>query len=156
MGVARQASAPATSGFMFQLKAEGHDEGEDTFEQRLAIAKPLEVRRFTPEINGDGAVFAGLAGRVAHGHPSVIRSRKLRRHHGGNACKSQDYREELRGLPLKAMEGGFSWARPRCGCSQLRNSDQNPSLVFTIRRDEKSLSGTYDRLYRMVKKMVNG
>jgi hypothetical protein len=89
MGVACQASAPATGGFMFQLKAEGHDEGENTFEKRLAIAKQLEVRRFTPEINGDGAVFAGLVGRVAHGHPSVIRSRKLRRHHGGNACKSQ-------------------------------------------------------------------
>src|SRR4029453_18653872 len=37
MGVARQAPAPATDGFVFQLKAEGHDEGEDTFEERLAI-----------------------------------------------------------------------------------------------------------------------
>ena len=44
---------------MFQLKAEGQDEGEDTFEERLAIAKQLKVGRFAPEINGDGAVFAG-------------------------------------------------------------------------------------------------
>ena len=87
MRVARQASAPATGGFVFQLKAEGHDEGEDTFEERLAIAKQLEVGCFAPEIDGDGAVFAGLAGSVAHGHPSGIRSRKLRRHHGGNALQ---------------------------------------------------------------------
>jgi hypothetical protein len=70
---------------MFELQAEGHDEGEDTFEERLTIAKQLKVRRFTLEINGDGAVFAGLAGGVAHGYPSGSRSRKLRRHHGGNA-----------------------------------------------------------------------
>ena len=58
--------APATGGFVFQLKAEGHDEGEDTFEERLAITQQLEVGRFAPEIDGDGAVIASLAGRVAH------------------------------------------------------------------------------------------
>src|SRR5262245_29661511 len=102
MGVARQASAPTTGGFMFQLKAEGHDEGEDAFEERLAIVQQLDVRRFTPEINGDGAVFAGPAGRVAHGYPSVIRSRKLRRYHEGNALKSQGHREGLRGGTTKS------------------------------------------------------
>jgi len=111
MGVARQASAPATSRFMFQLKAEGHDEGEDAFEERLAIVQQLDVRRFTPEINGDGAVFAGPAGRVAHGYPSVIRSRKLRRYHEGNALKSQGHREGLRGVPLKAMECGKTYLK---------------------------------------------
>jgi hypothetical protein len=54
MGVARQASAPATSGFMFQLKTEGHDEGQDTFEKRLAIAKQLKVGRFILKIDRDG------------------------------------------------------------------------------------------------------
>ena len=78
---------------MLELKAKGHNEGDDTFEERLPIAKQLEVGRFAPEIDGDGAVFAGLAGRVAHGHSSVIGSRKLRRDHGGNALKFQGHRE---------------------------------------------------------------
>jgi hypothetical protein len=58
MGVARQASAALTSRLVFELKAERHDEGEDTFEERLPIAKQLEVRSFAPEIDGDGAVFS--------------------------------------------------------------------------------------------------
>ena len=84
-----------------------HHEGEDTFEERLPIAKQLEVCRFAPEIDGDGAVFAGPTGSVAHGHPSVIRSRKMRRHHGGNALQSQDHCEGLRVLPLKARACGI-------------------------------------------------
>jgi hypothetical protein len=84
------------------------EEGEDTFEERLPIAKQLEVGRFAPEIDGDGAVVAGLAGSVAHGHSSVVRSRKLRRDHGGNALQFQGYREGLRALPLKAMECGIA------------------------------------------------
>src|SRR5262245_6031918 len=43
MGVARQAPAPAIGGFVFELQAKGHDEGEDTFEERLAITQQLEV-----------------------------------------------------------------------------------------------------------------
>ena len=66
MGVARQASAPATDGFVLQLKAEDLDEGEDTFEERLPIAKQLEVRRFAPEIGSDGAVFSRRFRRCAH------------------------------------------------------------------------------------------
>jgi hypothetical protein len=65
MGVARQASAPATDGFVLQLKAEDLDEGEDTFEERLPIAKQLEVRRFAPEIDDDGAVFSRRLSRCA-------------------------------------------------------------------------------------------
>jgi hypothetical protein len=94
------------TGFVPQLKAERHHESEHTFEERFAIAKQMEVRRFTLEIDSDGTVVAGLAGSVTHGHPSVIRSRKLMTDHGGNALKSQDHREGLRGLPLKAMECG--------------------------------------------------
>ena len=60
-----------------------------------AIAKQLEGGRFAPEIDGDGAVFTGLAGSVAHGHPSGIRSRKQRRYNGGNALKSQGHHEGL-------------------------------------------------------------
>ena len=54
---------------MFELKAERHDEGEDTFEERLPIAKQLEIGRFAPEIDGDGAVFSRLSGRFAHVSP---------------------------------------------------------------------------------------
>src|SRR5438445_3497523 len=40
-------------------------------------------------------------------HPSVVRSRQLMGHDEGNTLKSQDYREGLRALPLKAMECVF-------------------------------------------------
>ena len=104
MRVARQASAPATGGLVFELKAEGQEKGEDTFDKRLAIAQQLKVGCFVLKIDGEGAVFAvGLAG-VRMVIPQVIRSRKLMRHHEGNALKSQDHREGLRALPLKAME----------------------------------------------------
>jgi hypothetical protein len=104
--MAREASTAATGGLVLQLKAEGHEKGEDTFKGRLPIAKQLEVGRFALEIDSDGAVFAGLAGSVAHGHPSGLRSRKLRRDHGGNALQFQGHLEGLRVLPLKAMECG--------------------------------------------------
>ena len=71
MRVARQAPAPATGGFVFQLKAEGQHEGEDTFEERLAIVKQLPVGRFVLEIDGDSPVFASLAGCGSHGHPQI-------------------------------------------------------------------------------------
>jgi hypothetical protein len=38
-GVVGQAPAATTGLLVFQLKAERHDEGEDTFEERLPIAK---------------------------------------------------------------------------------------------------------------------
>ena len=59
---------------------------------------------FVVKIDSDGPVFADLASGIAHGHPSVFRSRKLTRHHEGNALQSQDYCAGLRGLPLKTME----------------------------------------------------
>src|SRR5712691_8521934 len=107
MGVARQAPAPATGRLGGELKAQGQHEGEDTLEKRLAVSQQAEIGGFVSKIDGDSAVFAGLAGSVAHGHPSVIRSRKLRRHNGGNPLKYQDHRVGLRALPLKSMECGF-------------------------------------------------
>src|SRR5712691_260121 len=106
MGVACQASAAATGRLVCELKAQGHHEGEDTFEERLPIAKQLEVRRFAPEIDSDGAVFSRRFRRCAHVLPLCHRSRKLRRHSEGNALQSQDHCEGLRVLPLKAMECG--------------------------------------------------
>jgi hypothetical protein len=39
MGVARQAPATATRRLVFELKAQRQDEGEDTFDKRLAVTK---------------------------------------------------------------------------------------------------------------------
>ena len=70
MGVTCQTPISTTGRLVLELQAKGHDEGEDTFEERLPIAKQLEVGRFAPEIDSDGAVFAGLASGVSHGSPS--------------------------------------------------------------------------------------
>jgi hypothetical protein len=71
MGVAGQAPAAATGGLVSELKAKGQDERHHAFNKRLPIAQRLEVGRFIVEIDGDGPVFTGLAGRVSHGHPQV-------------------------------------------------------------------------------------
>ena len=119
MRVARQAPAAATGRLVFELKAEGQDEGEDTFEKRLAIAKQLKVGRFVLKIDGDGAVFARRLAAVPMCHPQVIRSRQLMRHDGGNTLKSQDHREGLRTLPLNPMECGlfYPFGMPSRICS---------------------------------------
>ena len=39
--------------------------------------------------------------------PQIITSRQLMRHNGGNTLQSQDHREGLGTLPLKAMEWGI-------------------------------------------------
>ncbi len=67
MRVACETPTPATGGLVLELKAQGHDEGKDTFEERLAIAKQLEVRRFAPEINRDGETVAALPGLSCSG-----------------------------------------------------------------------------------------
>jgi hypothetical protein len=69
MGVARQAPTAAAGRLVLELEAKGHDEGEDTFEERLPIAKQLEIRRFAPEIDGDGAVLSRQLSRCAHVSP---------------------------------------------------------------------------------------
>ena len=69
MRVARQASATSTHRLVFELKAEGQDEGDHAFDKRLAIAKQLKVGGFILEINGDGAVFSRRFGRCAHVSP---------------------------------------------------------------------------------------
>jgi hypothetical protein len=69
MRVACPASTALTSRLVLELKAESHDAGEDTFEERLPIAKQLEVRRFASEIDGDGAVFSRRLSCYAHVSP---------------------------------------------------------------------------------------
>jgi hypothetical protein len=46
MGVPRQAPPATTGRLVLQLKAEGQDEGEDTFEECLAIVQQLEIGCF--------------------------------------------------------------------------------------------------------------
>ena len=75
MGVACQAPAAATGRLVCELKAKRQDEGEDTFDKRLAVTKQLEVGGFVLEIDGDGAVFSRRFGRCAHVSPMGIRSR---------------------------------------------------------------------------------
>ena len=70
MRVACLAPAAATGRFVFQLEAEGEEKSEYALEKRLAIAKALTVGRFLLKIDGDGPIFAGLTGGVAHGSPS--------------------------------------------------------------------------------------
>ena len=70
MRMACQASSPAARRLMFQLKAQGHHEGQDTFEKRFAIAKQLTVGGFVLEIDGESPIFARLASGVAHRSPS--------------------------------------------------------------------------------------
>ena len=70
MRVAGQAPTSLTSRFVCKLKAKGEEKGEDAFDKRFAIAKQLIIGRFILKVDGDGPVFTGLAGGVAHGSPS--------------------------------------------------------------------------------------
>jgi hypothetical protein len=69
MGVARQAPPAATGRLVLELKAKRQNEGEDTLEKRLPIAKELKVRRFVSKIHGDGAVVSRRFGRCAQVSP---------------------------------------------------------------------------------------
>src|SRR5712691_465910 len=70
MRVACQAPTSLTSRLVFELKAKGEEKGEDAFDKRFAIAKQLIIGRFVLQVDGNGPVFAGLAGGVAHGSSS--------------------------------------------------------------------------------------
>jgi hypothetical protein len=69
MGVARQVPSRLTGGLVCKLKPEGHDEGDDTFDKRPAIAQQAKIGGFILEINGDGTVFPWWFGLASHGSP---------------------------------------------------------------------------------------
>jgi hypothetical protein len=69
MQVARQVPPAPTGRLVCELKAEGQNEGQHTFNKGLAIAKQLNVGRFMLKIDRDGPIFAGLSGSVSHGSP---------------------------------------------------------------------------------------
>ena len=51
MRVAGQTPTPATGRLVFELKAEGEDEGEDTLEKRLPVSQQAAVCGFVSKIN---------------------------------------------------------------------------------------------------------
>ena len=71
MGVVGETPAATTGRLVGELKANGEEEGHDAFDKRLAIAKQLRLSSCVVKIDGDGAVFAGLASGVAHGAPAA-------------------------------------------------------------------------------------
>ena len=70
MRVAGQTPPAATGRLVFELKASGQDKRHHQFHKGLAVAKQLHGGRFVLKIDGDGPVFARLAGSAAHGSPS--------------------------------------------------------------------------------------
>ena len=105
MRVARQAPAAATGRLVCELKAKRQNEGEDTLEKRLPIAKQLKVRCFILKIDGDGTVCLVSVWLLCPCvSPQVIRSRQRMRHDGGNTWKYQDHHEGLRTLPRNSGE----------------------------------------------------
>jgi hypothetical protein len=83
MGVPRQARSATTGRLVLQLKAEGQDEGEDTFEERLAVVKQLEIGRFILKIDSDRTVLPGPFGSLPRVSLQRRRSWKLKAHNGG-------------------------------------------------------------------------
>jgi hypothetical protein len=69
MRVAGHTPAAATGHQVCELKAKRQDEGEDTFDRRLAVTKELDVGRFVLEIDDDGAVCSRRFGRWTHVSP---------------------------------------------------------------------------------------
>jgi hypothetical protein len=69
MRVTCQTPASTTGGLVFQLKADGEDEGQDTLEKRLAVSYQAQVGGFVSKIDGDGPVFSRRCGRCAHVSP---------------------------------------------------------------------------------------
>ena len=65
MRVMGQTPTPATGRLVFELKAEGEDEGEDTLEKRLPVSQQAAVGGFVSKINGDSAVFSRWFGRCS-------------------------------------------------------------------------------------------
>ena len=69
MRMTRQASSPITGRLMLELEAEGQEEGEHTFNKRLAVCNQAEVGGWVSKIDGDGTVFSHRFGRCAHVSP---------------------------------------------------------------------------------------
>jgi hypothetical protein len=80
---------------------------------RNAFLSPRSWPEVASVISGDGAVVAGLAGSVAHGHPAVIRSRKRRRPHG-RRCNRITLVQGSGCSHTKRWHAGTPGERPTC------------------------------------------
>ena len=65
MRVTSHTPTPATGRLVFELEAEGEEEGEDTLEKRLPVSQQAAVRSFVSKINGNSAVFSCWFGRCS-------------------------------------------------------------------------------------------
>jgi len=93
---------------VFQLQAQGQHEGEYAFDKRFAIAKQPIVGRFVLKVDGNGPVFAGLTGGVAHGSSSGQIVDVADDPRWGNACPSARGRGRCLGATTKL---GGMWER---------------------------------------------
>src|SRR5207237_5294117 len=110
MRMAGQASPSLTSRLVCELKTQGEEEREHAFDKRLAVATQLIVGRFVVKIDSDGPVFAGLAGRVAHGSSSGQMVGAAADPQWGKTCLRARRPRQRWALPLNTMECGFSRA----------------------------------------------
>jgi hypothetical protein len=100
MGVARQAAALAAARFVFELKADREDEGEDEFDKRFGVTQECKVGCLIVEVDGDRAVFACRFDTLSH-VSSPCRWLLVRmRHREGNVLKDQAYYERIKAPPL--------------------------------------------------------
>src|SRR5262245_25519017 len=141
MRMACETPAPATGDLVLELKAQGHDEGDDTFEERLPIAKQLEIRRLLRK----STVIVrfsrvGLAA-VPMCDPQVIRCRELMRHHEGNVWPSQADREGLRTLPRNAMECAFFYCEAFVVTTGAATSGEGATAACGVARQGIPISG---------------
>jgi hypothetical protein len=93
---------------MPQLKAQGEEESDHLFDQRLAVVKPLNGGRFIVEIGGNGPVLTGLARGVSHEAPSGQMVETLVTQDEGKTAPFHGDRENVGALPRKSGEGEIS------------------------------------------------
>jgi len=101
MRMTRQAPSPITGRLVLELEAEGEKKGEYAFDKRFAIAQELIIGRFVLKVDGNGPVFAGLSGGVAHGSSSGQMVGVADDSTWGNACPIARGRGRRQGVTTK-------------------------------------------------------
>jgi hypothetical protein len=64
-----RALAPLTGDLVCELKADGHDESDDTLDECLTVLEKTAVGRFVTEIDDDGAILPSRLGGCARASP---------------------------------------------------------------------------------------
>ena len=67
--VSGKGPSPATGRLVLELEAKSQQEGNHTFEKRLAVFNQAKVGRFVSKIHGDGTVFPCPFGSIPHVSP---------------------------------------------------------------------------------------